>query len=241
MSNLFILIYFSINFRSQKFRRVYLFIMKFRQKLRRNTPPVAIKLEAPDSFDAVQFRLRYMSLMKAMKTYSRCVEICYKRAIRHWKRDIPSSYRSPSQDSMHMRLNSEDTYKTLDLSKVGYLNPDIFKTNLDDEKILYSTKNEQQQEDFYKCDQCGKIFGTHYRRSRHVYISHDINPQTCDICGNIYRNKMKLAGHIRTVHRVESKPMVCPHCSVPFYNRVKLNSHLTKVRKEIAGIDGINH
>ena len=84
------------------------------------------------------------------------------------------------------------------------------------------------------CVECGKSFvdngalGNHMRRDHQDTIGNHFT-ESCDFCGGVFPNKIRLRAHKRT-HSEEN--VLCNTCGKYFGNRDKLKKHISKVHKE---------
>ncbi|XP_063632099.1 zinc finger protein 875-like isoform X3 [Cydia splendana] len=79
----------------------------------------------------------------------------------------------------------------------------------------------------YVCDICDAGYVTHANLRTHQK-THENGDNQCKECNQVYNTKSKLANHIRSVHKGQSKRYKCVHCGEKFCSLVMKNNHLVK-------------
>lgn len=92
-----------------------------------------------------------------------------------------------------------------------------------DENIQQQKNYMKKQEERYKCDECGEVFGKKIDLRTHIKCTHPKNI-FCDICDQIFHESWQYEKHLETHSIVKDKN--CETCGKTFYLEWRLNQHL---------------
>ena len=81
----------------------------------------------------------------------------------------------------------------------------------------------QPRKKLFKCNHCGKCFGSSYDLKKHKITHMLVKPFKCDYCSKTFVQSAQLKTHERT-HTGE-KPFACSHCDKSFRQAGGLKSH----------------
>mmetsp|Transcript_39940 Transcript_39940/g.45590 ORF Transcript_39940/g.45590 Transcript_39940/m.45590 type:complete len:184 (+) Transcript_39940:91-642(+) len=89
-------------------------------------------------------------------------------------------------------------------------------------------------ERFYKCKMCGKLFTRNYSLKVHILSHLNIKRFECQICFKRFNSKQYLNDHLN-IHSGD-RPYVCPFegCGLTFKQRAKLSVHRKTVHNDVA-------
>jgi KRAB domain-containing zinc finger protein len=90
-----------------------------------------------------------------------------------------------------------------------------------------NTNNDHQNNEKFKCDQCGKYLSSTYSLNIHIDSVHDKTRYSCDVegCNKSYSSKKRLSTHIKAMH--EGEGYRCEQCDKNFSRKAQLTIHLT--------------
>lgn len=91
----------------------------------------------------------------------------------------------------------------------------------------------------WKCDQCNKRFGKHYRLKQHHSFEHEgLSKPKCSLCDITFSNNDSLAVHIKNFHE-NGKVLIkrqCEECDEKFKFEKDLQAHIIDVHQRMAQI-----
>jgi len=91
-------------------------------------------------------------------------------------------------------------------------------------------EKEEDDNNTYFCNECGKTFKTKKYLRGHIYTAHTENRKMCEFCFNDYKNPAALRQHLRLVHGpVET--VQCEICFKNYKNMTRLKHHYNDVHK----------
>ncbi|KAK9883606.1 hypothetical protein WA026_001781 [Henosepilachna vigintioctopunctata] len=119
----------------------------------------------------------------------------------------------PKNLTEHIRLQHKGNGK---VNKCGICEKEFINASLLRNHVKTHEKN-------FKCEYCGKIFGSRYNLQIHTIVHTKEKNHKCEICGNMYGTKIGLKNH-QYVHS-EERNFTCKICGKSFKSNHRLYSH----------------